>query len=85
MGLRSRIRIGKNDSTGFIRIPHTLLKQAGLTGEVDIVVEGDKLVIRSARRPRQGWDEKFAEMAEMSDDRLFDQPVQTLWDEDEWT
>jgi antitoxin MazE len=82
--LRSRIRIGKNDSTGFIRIPHALLEQAGLTGEVDIVVEGNKLVIRSTRRPRLGWDEKFAEMARQGDDQLLDPPVPTQWDEKEW-
>jgi len=36
------------------------------------------------KHPREGWDAKFKEMAENSDDALLDQSVSTTWDEEEW-
>jgi len=36
-------------------------------------VEGNKLIIQASRHPRQGWEERFAEMAERGDDKLLDE------------
>ena len=48
-------RIG--NSQGVI-IPKPLLAQVGLTGEVEISVERDAIVLRRpARAPREGWAE----------------------------
>jgi antitoxin MazE len=81
--VRSKIvRIG--NSRG-IRIPRALLEQAGLTDEVEMTVEGNKLIIFSARLPRQGWSAQFAAMAAIGDDQLLDETLSTHWDEDEWT
>jgi antitoxin MazE len=55
-----------------IRIPKTLLEQAHLTEEVQIEARANEIVIRSSRRPREGWDEAFREMAARGDDRLLD-------------
>ena len=83
MTVRSKvIKIG--NSRG-IRIPHTMLEQAGLTDDVELLVEGDKLIIHSAQRPRQGWESQFAEMAEYGDDRLLDEIIPTQWDQEDWT
>ncbi len=68
-----------------IRIPRTVLEEAGLTDEVEMKVEGNKLIIQASRHPRQGWDEHFADMAEKGDDQLLDETSQTRWDEEEWT
>ena len=60
-----------------VRIPRTLLDQAGLTGDLEIVAEAGRLVIRSARPVRQGWAAEARRMAERGDDRLipgFDPP-----------
>ena len=35
-------------------------------------------------KPREGWDEAFRQMAERGDDWLLDEPVSTVWDEEEW-
>ena len=77
------VRIG--NSMG-IRIPKPLLEQSGLRGEVEITAEDDSLVIRPARRPREGWAEAFREMARHGDDAQLDATAATLstWDEDEW-
>ena len=77
------IRIGNSQG---IRIPKILLEQSHLGTEVEIEVEDEKIVIRSASRPRQGWGEKFRLMVESGDDRMIDEDVggQTDWDKDEW-
>jgi antitoxin MazE len=82
--MKSRIvRIGNSQG---IRIPKPVLEQAGLSDEVEIDVRGKTLVIRPARRPREGWDVAFREMAARGDDALLDGDVTTsrAWDEEEW-
>jgi antitoxin MazE len=84
MTMKTRIvRIGNSQG---IRIPKPLIEQAGLSGEVEISVQGDTLVIQSVKRPRAGWAAAFAEMARHGDDTLIDEVPPTLdrWDEDEW-
>jgi antitoxin MazE len=77
------VRIG--NSRG-IRIPKSLLEETGLNGEVDLQALGGTLVIRPARKPREGWRAAFREMARRGDDALLDEvpPTQSSWDEDEW-
>ena len=83
MTIRSKVvRIG--NSRG-IRIPRTLLEQAGLTDEVEMIVEGDKLIIHSVHAPRQGWEAQFIAMAENGDDQLLDAMISIQGDEQEWT
>ena len=76
------VRIG--NSRG-IRIPRTLLKQAGLMDEVEMTVEGNRLVIQATQLPRKTWPALFAAMAEHGDDHLLDVSTSTQWDETEWT
>ena len=61
------VRIGNSQG---IRIPKSLLRSAALSGEVHISVRGKTLVIRPARKPREGWAEAFQEMARRGDDAL---------------
>lgn len=68
-----------------IHIPGALLAPAGLTDEVEMLVEGNRLIVHPAHLPRQGWDARFTAMAEHGDDRLLDDTPQTHWDEDAWT
>jgi antitoxin MazE len=77
------IRIG--NSRG-VRLPKLLLDKAGLTGEVEIEASPGQLVIRSAKRPRQGWEEQFAAMASAGDDALLegDELMPTEWESQEW-
>lgn len=85
MNMTVRSKVVKIGNSRGIRIPRTLLEQAGLTDEVEMMVEGNKLIIHSSRHPRQGWDTHFAAMAEQGDDRLLDETLLTQWDEEEWT
>lgn len=82
--MRTRIiRIG--NSRG-VRIPKPMLEEAGLTDEVEMKLEGDRLIIRPAGRPREGWDERFATMATRGDDVLLDADSlpTTKWEAEEW-
>jgi len=56
-----------------------------LTDEVEMKVEGNRLIIHASHHPRQGWEDRFAAMAEQGDDRLLDETSTTQWDEEEWT
>ena len=63
------VRIGNSQG---IRIPKLLIEQAGLSGEVEVIVRNNSLVIRAAAHPRAGWAAAFQKMAERGDDRLLD-------------
>lgn len=77
------VRIG--NSRG-VRIPKPLLEEVGLSGEVELVVEDGRLIVRPGRRPREGWEAAFHAMVAGGDDALLDpEAVSTSkWDEDEW-
>lgn len=77
------VRIGDSKA---IRIPKSLVEQTRVGEEVDIQVEGDRLIIALASRPRSGWASAFAKMARSGDDAMLDSDahVPTKWEKDEW-
>ena len=77
-------QIVKIDNSQGIRIPKSLLDQIGISEAVEIEVHGDRIVIRAAVKPRVGWEEAFAKMAEQHDDVLLDDVTTTEWEELEW-
>jgi antitoxin MazE len=78
------IRIG--NSRG-VRISKALLEQARLESEVEITVQGNRLIITSVTAPRVGWEEAFRAMAASGDDGLLDPDVfqESDWDVREWS
>ncbi len=84
MGAVIRTRIVKIGNSQGIRIPKLLLEQSGIQADVEIEVQGNHLLIRTATHSREGWDEAFAEMAAQQDDVLLDEPTATDWDQSEW-
>lgn len=76
------VRIGNSQG---IRIPKTLLEQANLGEEVELIVQENQLIVRALTRPRAGWASAFARMAEQGDDAPVGGEWPTpAWDEDEW-
>ena len=51
-----------------IRIPKILLEQSRLSGEVELEVRGESIVIRPARKPRENWEEAFRRAATAAED-----------------
>ena len=47
-----------------IRIPKALIEELGLTGEVDICVTGQSLLLTPIRPAREGWAESIAAATE---------------------
>jgi len=82
--MRSKIvKIGNSQG---VRIPKTLLEEASVSGEVEILAEENQLVIRSLSRPRKGWEDAFASMAEAGDDAVAEEmtSLPTQWESEEW-
>lgn len=77
--------IGIGNSRG-IRIPKVLLEQTGMTEHVEIEVQAHQLIIRPiVKTAREGWENKFREMAKSGEDELLDADVSTSeWDEEGW-
>jgi len=69
-----------------VRLPKVLIREAGLPYEVELEVQGDTIVIRPARTPRDGWSDQFKAMAETGDDALLDggRLVATGWEVEGW-
>ncbi len=81
-----RARIIKIGNSQGIRIPKVLLEQTKLSEEVELEVQDEQIVIRSASHPRQGWEEAFRAMTKHGDDKLIDRDLtgQSQWDKSEW-
>ena len=82
-----RSKIIKIGNSRGIRLPKPLLDQTGISGDVELEVINNQIIIRPVANPRQGWDQAFAAMAQAGDDALLD-PADGLshsWDEEEWS
>jgi len=84
MSKSMQTQIVEIDNSQGIRIPKSLLDQIGISEAVEIEVHGDRSVIRAAQKPRDGWEESFAKMAEQHDDVLLDDVTTPEWEEVEW-
>ena len=84
MAVKTRIiKIGNSKG---IRIPKPILEQLGFSGEVELEVLSNQLVVRSVNQPRRQWEAYFTAMADAGDDQLLDDEplVLTEWEESEW-
>ena len=75
------VRIG--NSRG-VRLPKTIIMQAGLTEEVELGVRDGAIVIARATSTRSGWAAAASQMLQRDEDRLLDTPTPTRFDEKEW-
>ena len=79
------IRIGNSQG---IRIPKPVIEEIGLSGEIEMILKDNQIILRSAEKTRKGWDSAFERMAEEQDDQLIDKEeveAPGKWDETEWT
>ncbi len=75
------IQIGNSQG---IRIPKMMLEETKLTGEVELEVHPDGLLIRSAQTPRGDWDTAFKALADNEDDQTLDASPATRFETKEW-
>jgi antitoxin MazE len=80
-----KTRLVKIGNSQGIRIPKLLLDQLNLSGDVELEVQDDRLIIRSTSLARADWAEQFRQMAEHGDDHLLDSEITvTEWEATEW-
>jgi antitoxin MazE len=72
------IQIGNSQG---IRIPKVLLEESRISGDVDVELHPDGILIRNAQKPRAGWGDAF-KMAE--DDDLTTETAGSEFDKKEW-
>ncbi|WP_234571775.1 AbrB/MazE/SpoVT family DNA-binding domain-containing protein [Rhodohalobacter sp. 614A] len=79
------IRIGNSQG---VRIPKPIIEEAGLSEEIEMILEGNQIILRSPDQTRYGWNDAFEKMAQEKDDELLDKEEteqSSEWDETEWT
>ncbi len=75
------IRIG--NSRG-ICLSSSVIAQAALTDEVEMEVQGGKIIIWPATPSRAGWSDAAERMRDSEDNHLLDPVTPTHFDEKEW-
>jgi antitoxin MazE len=74
------IRIGNSQG---IRIPKTMIEDGKLSGEVELELHEDGILIRSLRKPRANWDSSFKSVSDIDDD-LQVEGASTEFEKKEW-
>ena len=80
--IKSRI-VAIGNSQG-VRIPKMLLEDSRITGEVDLELHPEGILIRKAQKPRAGWSEAFKSMAENEEDELVGGTLSSDFEKKEW-
>jgi len=76
------IKIGNSQG---IRVPKSVIEQCGFSNELELTVEGQTLLVRAQRKPREGWAEDAASCAASGDDELLlPDTMANEFDEKEW-
>jgi len=79
--MRSKIvRIGNSQG---VRLPKLMIEEAGLSEDVELRVEGGKIVIAAPRTARAGWAEA-AQRAHSAGDDQVESSGTTRFDATEW-
>ena len=53
-------------------MPKVVVEQAGLTRDLELIVQSDGVLIRSARKLREGWAQAAAELHRLGEDDVAD-------------
>ena len=72
-----RAQLVKIGNSRGVRLPKTIIQEAGLGRDLDITIEGGAVVIRSAGHPRRGWAEDAQKCRAADDDSFEDWDVVT--------
>jgi antitoxin MazE len=75
------IQIGNSQG---IRIPKMMLEESGISGEVELQVQADGILIRNISKPRSTWNAVFKSLAETDEDSPLDTNAGTTFEKKEW-
>lgn len=74
------IKIGNSHG---IRIPKAVLEETRISGEVELEVTGEGILIRNIKKPRSDWDTAFKALNDRDDDLALNRPA-TGFEKTEW-
>lgn len=74
------IRIGNSQG---VRIPKTLIEDGKLSGEVELELHEDGILIRSLQKPRANWETAFKAVPDGEDDQAVNE-TRTSFEQKEW-
>jgi antitoxin MazE len=74
------IQIGNSQG---LRLPKMMLEESGISGEVDLELRDEGILIKRSRKPREGWDAAFRTLAE-NDDELATVEGSNEFDRRQW-
>ena len=69
------IKIGNSHG---IRIPKAVLEETRISGEVELEVTGEGILIRNIKKPRSDWDAAFKSLNEGDDDLQLSRPTSSF-------
>jgi antitoxin MazE len=69
------IKIGNSHG---IRIPKAVLEETRMSGEVEIEVTAEGILIRNIKKPRSDWDAAFKSLNEGDDDLPLSRPTSSF-------
>ena len=75
------IQIGNSQG---IRIPKMMLEESGISGEVELQVQADGILIRNISKPRSTWNAIFKSLEDTDEDSPLDVNADTTFEKKEW-
>lgn len=63
----SIIRIGNSKG---LRLSKTILEKYNIKDKVELILEKGQIILKPISKPRNDWEKKFKEMAELGDDKI---------------
>ena len=79
-----KAHLGRIGNSRGIRLPKLIIKEAGLTDEVEVQVREGAIIIAPSVAPRSGWAEAAKQLRKRDEDHLLDLPTPMHFDEQEW-
>ncbi len=68
----SIIKIGNSKG---IRLTKSILERYNIKDKVDLIFERGRIIMKSSKKPREGWAEAFRQMHKNGDDKLLIEDV----------
>jgi antitoxin MazE len=74
------IKVGNSKG---VRIPKPMIEEAGLSEDIELILDDNRIILQSTNTPRAHWDESFSETDDVNEE--ITAYFTNDWDEEEWT
>jgi antitoxin MazE len=70
MATKTTAKLTKIGNSRGVRLPKTLIEQAGLKDDVELTAREGEIIIANQHKPREGWADAYKEAAARGDLKL---------------